>query len=549
MATPKYIITDALDFRNRVWELDNVTAVEQACIELLNKLSTQISPRTKKVLEENVKTTYLTAYKSHFKGKAHPVPELNEIVVLPTTGEKVSQHIAYKLLKLSDEEVKKRQEKIDKKQYERDGINSQTGEPRDVELRSIDVEKVIKMSCEFLQSKDCYKIGIGIANLTGLRSNEINMPRNEHPTLGIVEHEMVVLGEFLIAFKGISKKKQEDDCLDYYARPTLAPAKLIVDAWKDLMSKKEVQDISIKRDVYSQTYHQQFGRVYRKFFADIFTSIDGYNDNGEIIKENGSPHKSRAFYVCVLRSILAMRNIRNFTPVVTQYAKNSLAQQSDGEVGKYLGRFDDSLYINVPANIVIPKSVMDIGRMEEPPNIMEIKADEIVETNLNITNFIEFLEPDEQKEIVKLLESGTGELDAVKKMLKIIRNNSKNTVKTVSNVSSQKDSQATVTDGEKTSVTQKVAGIVEIIMHYNRQIQSTDGDFKKIVVPTYNLINKISTIEYNKAVAFKTVKTYLDSRIDLVKELQNMGIVNIANHNNYHRKMDEILAKIMVYRQ
>ena len=94
-----------------------------------------------------------------------------------------------------------------------------------------------------------------------------------------------------------------------------------------------------------------------------------------------------------------------------------------------------------------------------------------------------------------------------------------------------------------------VKEIVEGIMHYNRQ--ATDGDIKKIVVPSNGIINEIAILRHGKTIAPLTIKNHFTEFNGVLDEgLKDLGIVEGmgGSHNNIHRgKFGELAAKIMEY--
>ena len=323
------------EFFNRVKELNEVSKVKQICDALLEVMSEKYTVATK--------SRNLSAYKKPFYKYTHTNPELNESVNVKKEGSK-TQHIAANLLTLSKEEKEELEKKRNERDIKRAGFNSE-GEIRDIEKPAIDITKVINKSIECLNSIDPYTIGAGIINLTGLRANEQNMPTREYPNWEtIIERDMVVLDEYLIGFKGISKKKKENDSQAYFARTTLAPAQMIVDAQKRFWNNKTVQEIGHDYETYRKGFLDTFYNRYLELFGNTLSTVEAYEDDGTLLEGNGSPHKGRAFYACALRAILKSKKYGN--DACNKYIQQCLAHEEVGITIKYLGRYDDKEFIN-----------------------------------------------------------------------------------------------------------------------------------------------------------------------------------------------------------
>jgi len=534
MAISKKTLNHAQEFFTRVSALNDKLAVSQAVNELLDQLKAEYSIKTISV--------NLSVFRKPFTTFIHPMAELNETI---NTKKGVhTQHCAVSMLNLNEEQQAELVEKRRETSHARDGFDKD-GEIRELDLPKTDIAKIIEKSCECLLSDNPLIIASGIVNLTGLRANEQNMPRYNHKDLGIIERQMVVLDEFVIGFKGVSKKHNEDDILAFYARPTLAPAKLIVDAHNKYLSFRAVQAISTDINTYQKTFQQQFKNEYKKIFGKTLSTIEMFDDDGELTRENGTPHKGRAFYACALRAILKQKYFGS--SAINTYVQLALVHDSIAETMKYLGRYDEALFIN-PVNINLPTNIKGLGkRMDINPTV------EIVENKLdktfNLSQFIEGLSVENQLKIAEFLNDGMGETQAVLALFEYATANRKfSTMIPETAVSESTDNQPS---SRKETVTDTIAQIVENIMHYNRQ--NADGEVEKLAVPTYGLINKICEKIQNKSLASTTVKTYLTKQADkLNEELEQMGIsggINNTSHNGqYHRKtMSELVDTILEY--
>jgi hypothetical protein len=525
MAISKKTINHALEFFTRVSALTDKLAVSTACNELLEQLLGEYTIKTV--------STNLTEYRKHFKTFTHENPDLNETI--NTKNGLHTQHCAVSMLNLNDEQQAELVEKRKETSHARDGFDKD-GEIRELDLPKTDIAKIIEKSCECLTSDNPLIIAAGIINLTGLRANEQNMPRYNHNDLGIIERQMIVVDEFVIGFKGVSKKHNEDDILSFYARPTLAPAQMIVDAHNKYLSFRVVQAISPDINTYQKTFQQQFKNEYKKIFGKVLSTIEMFDDNGELTRENGTPHKGRAFYACALRATLKQKYFGS--SAINAYIQLALVHDNIGETMKYLGRYDESLFIN-PISINVPTNIKVLGKMEINPTV--IIADNKLEKTFNLGQFIENLNVDNQLKIAEFLNDGMGETQAVLALVEHLSTGYKTTTveKNVKEPTEKKESN-----------TDLIKQIVEGVMHYNRQ--NADDDIKNLVVPTCGVINKISEVLHNKQFPPKTMRDYLDSAIDVNKELESMGIdngLNNSSHNGkYHRKtMNELIDTIVEY--
>jgi hypothetical protein len=534
MAISKKTLNHAQEFFTRVSALNDKLAVSQAVNELLDQLKAEYTIKTISV--------NLSEYRKPFREFTHENPDLNETI---NTKKGVhTQHCAVSMLNLNEEQQAELIEKRRETSHARDGFDKD-GEIRELDLPKTDIAKIIEKSCECLLSDNPLIIAAGIVNLTGLRANEQNMPRYNHKDLGIIERQMIVLDEFVIGFKGVSKKHNEDDILAFYARPTLAPAKLIVDAHNKYLSFRAVQAISTDINTYQKTFQQQFKNEYKKIFGKTLSTIEMFDDDGELTRENGTPHKGRAFYACALRAILKQKYFGS--SAINTYVQLALVHDSIAETMKYLGRYDEALFIN-PININLPTNIKGLGKRMDINQTVEIVENKL-DKNFNLSQFIEGLSVDNQLKIAEFLNDGMGETKAVLALFEYATANKKSSATVTENVVYESaDNQAST---RKETVTDTIAQIVENIMHYNRQ--SADGEIEKIAVPTYGLINKICERIQNKSLASTTVKTYLTKQADkLNEELEKMGVsggINNTSHNGqYHRKtMSELVDTILEY--
>lgn len=551
------IIPTAQEFFNQVTALDSKLDINRACNELLDALAAKYATSTV--------SKKLTAYKKLFYTFQHTNPELNENV--ETKDGTNTQHIAARLLTLSDEQ----KQTLGADRSERDNARAgfdKDGELREVETPGIDITAVITKSVECLGSIDPHTIGAGIINLTGLRANEQNMPTRKYPEWELIEHEMIAVDEFLIAFKGISKKPNYEDASAYYTRATLAPAQMIVDAQKRYLSSKSVKSIPSDYETYRKGFQDTFYNRYRELFGRELSTIEAYDDNGNLINTNGSPHKGRAFYACALRTIL--KSGKSFgNSASDKYIQLCLAHENVGITIKYLGRYDEKDFIN-PIDINIRTNIKGLGKMTTAPVALlapakETPAPTTNETPAPTTN--ETPAPTAQKSTKAPAKKGkpapknTLDIDAFItaldsdlqiKFAELMNTESSLTNALIAIVKAAKQQGTSTNNGniitaKKITVSDEVAAIVKAVMVYNKEQTTTTNR----VVPTYSLINKIAEKCLDKTIAKVTVDNWITANTaTLHKEIEALdipgGLYNsMWNGKNHRKTMDTVIESVI----
>jgi Telomere resolvase len=508
------------EFFNQVIALKNKLEVHRACNQFLEKLKATYTVATI--------SKKLTAYRKLFYEYQHSNSELNESVQTKT-GERV-QHIAANLLNLSDEQKHELHSSKESNDNARAGINKE-GEFREIDKPKTDIEKVVRKSLECLQSDDVYTIACGIINLTGLRANEQNMPKHIAKNF-ITEREMIVVGKYLIGFKGLSKKRTVDDTNAFFIRPTLAPAQIIFDAHRKFLASPKVQPIPTDTyNYHNSPFKKAFERKYKKLFGEDLSTIEAYDDDGKLIRANGSPHKGRAFYACALRGILKAKNTRD--SVIQTYIQLSLAHDNINETIKYLGRYDESDFTNA-IDLEIPVNIKEIGKMSTAV-IEEIKVTpkqvekKSTKTTFNVEKFIDGLNEDLQIKFQKIINDKVDITEAVLTLIEQTQAKNNNPQ-----------------NANKPKVSDEIKTIVAAVLEYNSQ----QTENTKCIVPTYSLVNKIAAKFLNKSLAKTTVDSILNElNDDITTRLSHKEItgLNLANWNGkYHRKdLDNVIESIV----
>lgn len=523
--------------------LNNKIDVHRACNEFLDLLAEK-HPNSVATISRK-----LTDYKKPFYDYQHKNPELNEAV---TVGKDTRiQHIAGRLLTLSDEQKQVLGEQRQQADHARAGFDSE-GDVREVDKAPIDIEAIVRKSLECLQSTDPHVIGCGIVNLTGLRAVEQNMPVMEYSEWGLIVRKMIVLDEFVIGFKGLSKKRTIEDTNIYFARATLAPAQLIVDAQERFLSSGSVQSIPIDYEGYRKGFKGTFYNRYRELFGTTLSTIEVHDDNGNIIKDNGTPHKGRAFYACALRAILDAKGLRD--SATTTIIQQCLAHSNQAETNGYLARYAKKEFIN-PIVINIPTNIKEYGKMtstliEIQPATKEVQSttndvsetststEKSFETIFNVDAFINGLDPDLQ---VKFNKALSDELNLTNALLSVV-----NAAKQ-KGMEDQTTTSTPTAQPKKPTVSDEIEKIVNAVMTYNgRQEINTN-----CAVPAYTLVSKIHEKVLGKAIAKTTFDTWMKTHADEInKQLVNCeiqgGLYNSLWNGKHHRKtMDAVQNNII----
>ena len=396
-------------------------------------------------------------------------------------------------------------------------------------------------------------IACGLLPLTGLRRNEQNMPAIEYDN-GVITREWKVIGEFLIAIKGLSKKGGNDS---WFARATLAPAQMIVDAQKIFLSHPKVQAIPSNYKAYSDgAFRKAVDRRFKELWNEEFSTIEAYDDNGNKIKNNASTHKARAFYTWALVPVLKANGFNQKQAKL--YIKECLGHDDEKDTSKYFNRYDEDQFI-AAIDISIPTNFKEIGQMSqttverlnkayydknETEEIQAAETEETTETEetllkgLDIAKFIDGIPEDLQIKFNDLVNKG---VDITTALIQIVN--------TARNTESQTEKAPPVSD--------KISEILTAIMEYNGE----QPEIKNYLIPTYAACNRISKIAYGKEIARSTFEeVWRQYGRDIVERLENKEIPNISREDakqkgvvsqemwngKYHRKdMDVIISKVV----
>jgi len=551
-----------IDFYNLVIAMTTKLEVSQACNELTDKFHARnLAEQTILKKRSAYRKEFLLRTDEDIKKFSTEKPDLFKELFAPAVKKPdIIQHCAIDMLERTDEE----QAVVDKEREisKQESMGIKNGVVMDISnVTKIDITKIIEQSLKCLTiDDDPFTIACGILNLTGLRPGELCMPRHEHKEAGIVEHTMVAVSEYEIAFRGITKKRGADDTLAFYKRITLVPAQKIVDAREKYLQSKRVQALSTDTEKFSQSgFYQTLNDKYTDLFGDSLSTLKVINEDGTFKGKDGTPHKGRSFYACALRSIIkANQDVINSDKSIALIIQRCLAHNGEVTTEKYLGKYDDSLLIKPPTYINVSSNIEEYGEMSVDP-VIPVKENM---KSFNLLNFVDGIDKmfGDSWRISHFTSTGMSETQAVLAYIKL-KTNTTTTVKSVESTEKTIDNpETTPTEkvNEKTkdkvkekSVPEKVNEIIKGIMKYNHKCAK--DDFKKVVIPSHGYIKTISKLLYNRTVAYVTAKQCLDDMKDtLDNELKSLGIVNGVldeKHNGkYHKKtQEEISAKILEY--
>ena len=532
------------EFFDKVSKLDNKLEVHKVC----NALNAAL---TEKYATPATVSWKQSEYKKPFYNFQHSNPKLNETVTVK--GEIKNQHIAANLITLSDEQKTELATTREEKELSRLGIDSD-GDIRDIELPPQEIKTIVEKSCKLITSPYAVDIACGLLPLTGLRRNEQNMPAIEYES-GVIVREWKVIGEFLIAIKGLSKKGGFDG---WYSRVTLAPAQMIVDAQKRFLASPKIQSISSNYNEFNNSgFRKAVDRRFKEIWDKEFSTIEAYDDNGNKIDNNASTHKARAFYTWALVPVLKKHGFNQKQAKL--YLKNCLGHDNIKDTDKYFNRYDENQFVDA-IDINIPTNFKEIGLIDvaiveklnseiesSKPQIVskEVETETETKTETETTNqtfdlqrFVDEIPEELQIKFTKLLNDGVDLTSAL--------------VKTVKDATITK-----VEKEEKPLVSDKITEILTAVMEYNEQ----QPEVKNIVVPSYAAVNRIHKFWQGKEIARKTYdEVWKEYGRDIVERLQNRDIPNISRdeaksqglvsqemHNGkYHRRdMDDVASKVV----
>jgi hypothetical protein len=453
----------------------------------------------------------LTTYSKEFKGVKHPIESLNE-----KHGE-YEQCRIYKLLSLSDEEKIEYQEYRGKSTLKTTGFTSE-GDIKRVVLKPINHKETISKLCQLLHSPRIEDVCIGLLGLTGLRPNELSLLSEDG-----YQRDLLPVDEFMIAFKGLSKQgKNEINVTSYWTRPTLAPSKIIFDAWNKIQSTPDLVQIrGLKFD--STGLRKAIERAFQRQFETTFNTIAAFDDDGELEKNDSCVYKLRAFYACTIREMVSLET--HSEQQSKMFVQQSLSHKEPSVTDKYLQRFSSIVFENVEY-IEVPTNIKSYGRQNN---------DEVLEMSKQfLSQFVnkpETIDPDEIIDILpddlmitigKKISNGLSRKKAVIELIEDLISKSKSV-----NV--------------KVTVSGNIESIYDAIMKYNE----AQNDVTAILYPSSTIINTIAKNITGKEIFHGTISKFLEQKQPLEIMTKLIGEDEIEKAKTYMKNANTTEEVVM----
>lgn len=520
------IMLNSDEFFSLIWNLNDINLIKKLCQDLLDLMSEKMAISTK--------SRTLTEYRKHFQ-KQHYNNSLNETI--NTKNGQNKQHIAVNLLVLSADEKK---ELESKKSNQNTNFNAD-GSVKIVDNLKIDVSEILDIANSLLDSQNFVDIVIGLLLVTGRRGYEIATKSNNYDDLSI-EKSMIILDDYRIGFKGISKKR--DDCNSFFKFVTLIDSKKVFDSFKKLSNFEEYKLLINQNNKLFQnsSVRKAISRRFNYLFSDKLSSFNAYESDGTLINEDGSTHKSRAFYSIVIQSIYKKSINRN--TVVNELVQKNLLHDNINETIKYLSKYDGYELINIP-DIILDSNINNLGIMSNDE--LEL-LENINNSNIDNSNNDDYLDYDY---ILDNLDSD------VRNKIEIMYYQGMNINEIFINILNQKvvnidnpDISISLDENinvyNNLSVQKNLKLIFDGIDKYN--LDKSDND--DLVYPTYNLVNKLSVKLTNKQLANKTYNDYFLPIEN--KYLEFFSSRNIVKkdakrwNSTKHRRDTDMIADIII---
>lgn len=520
------IMLNSDEFFNLIWNLNDINLIKKLCQDLLDLMSEKMAISTK--------SKTLTEYRKQFQ-KQHNDNSLNETI--NTKNGQNKQHIAVNLLVLSTDEKK---ELESKKSNQNSNFNAD-GSVKIVDNLKIDVSEILDIANRLLDSQNFVDIVIGLLLVTGRRGYEIATKSNNYDDLSI-EKSMIILDDYRIGFKGISKKR--DDCNSFFKFVTLIDSKKVFDSFKKLSNFEEYKLLINQNNKLFQnsSIRKAISRRFNYLFSDKLSSFNAYDSDGILINEDGSTHKSRAFYSIVIQSIY--KKSINRDTVVNELVQKNLLHDNISETIKYLSKYDGYELINIP-EIMLDSNINNLGIMTND----ELELLEYIDNSDNDSSdkddyldydyILDNLDSDVRKKIETMYYQGTNINEIFINML-----NQKTVNIDNPDISISQDENINV--NKNLSVQKNLKLIFDGIDKYN--LDKSDND--DLVYPTYNLVNKLSVKLTNKQLANKTYNDYfLPIENKYLEFFSSRNIVKkdaIKWNSIKHRRDIDMIADIII---
>lgn len=538
------------EFFERVKRYNTKLEIHRACNELLEKLETEYAPSTV--------SKKLTYYKKPFYTFTHEKEELNEIIT--TTKGANKQSIAANLLKLSQEQNKVLNESREESELARKGVTAE-GEIREVELPEVEIKKVIEKAIPLLKADQPELITCGILPLIGLRRNEQQMPYRTYLIDGElvdIQREFKVVGKFLIAVQGLSKKHGDRS---WFLRPTLVPAEMIIEAQKRFLTFPKVRELTGDYEKFNDSaLRKSTDRRFKEIWGDEFSTIEAYSEKGVKIDNNASTHKSRAFYIWALFPVLKYNkyNLKQ----AKAYLQRCLGHDDSKDTEKYFNRYDENQFTQ-GVDIEIPLNLKEVGKATEE-KVFELAKEWEEEKLLEAQEKAEAEAEVKQEQLENLSSSFEGEskesseetpLDKfIEEVIKGLSNKLQAEFSRLSVATKNPAKALTILINNLEKINTPPPKKVDIVEDSLKEIfggiflyNSAQPEDRDKVYPTYSLVNKIYSKLLDKEVGVTVYQRVFDElKTDIEEKVRLQNITE--KQNNFHRKrMPQTIVKIVQY--
>lgn len=492
MLTPK-------EFKSEIEKCTDMIEVANVTNQLLDELNNTyaITTISKK----------LTAYKKEFDSI-----DFDEKFLENVDSKKgvITQHKVIRLLSLNSTQLDELTKSREKNQKIKAGFDD-LGNVKNVDLPQISIAKILEIACQYCKSNDANKLAVGIMLSTGLRGENVCKSSILADNL-MIYREMNWYSDFQISFNSISKKRG-DERLNKYVIQTLIPADLVVSAYQKLISTNDSKNILPSDDFTNSALRKSIARL---IDSELKSELEGIDDGHNL-------HICRGFYACVLNRILENKSINQMARKMI--IQSNLQHDNVSETEKYLAKFENSQFADIPQNIEIETNINEIGEI----GMIEIEDETKIETEidtqgagLNLAKIISKLNPEMQQKFQEICYQNEGDIE--KTLVDLLNS-------------------ALEIKPKKLKSSNIVDNMIDAIHQFNLE---NENNPEKMIVPGYSFVDKLYQKFTNKQLARLTYLDILKNRNDANQYLQS-HISDVKNHNSkYHRKdVNEIIDRII----
>ena len=507
-----------IEFKDAIDKCTDMIEVANVTNQLLDELATNfaISTISKK----------LTAYKKEFLGIEYDSKFLETI---DTKNGIVTQHKVIKLLSLNSNQLDELSKSREKNQKVKAGFDD-LGNVKNIEYPKISIAKILEIACQYCKSNDANKLAIGIMLATGLRGE--NICKSTILIDGfMITRDMDWYSNFQISFNSISKKRGSEK-LNKYVIQTLIPADLVVSAYQKLSVSYDSKSILAGDDFTNSALRKSIARLIN---AELKNELKGIDDGHNL-------HICRGFYACVLNRILENLQINQMARKMIVQA--NLQHDNVAETEKYLSKFENSQFSDIPKNIEIETNINEIGEIGMVEPVIEPQIEPVIETQIEpeikaeIEPVIEpEIEPENGLNLARIISKLKPELQL--KFQEICFDNKGNLEESLIDLLNC----ALESKIPKIKSSDVISRMIDACHQYNLE---NENNPQKMIVPGYAFADKLYSRISSKQLARLTYLEILEKRDDVNEYLAN-HVENVKTHNSkYHRKdtnliMDRII--------